>query len=75
MSPGEWIALVTVAATVLGGGCYWLAFIAVKVGKTHQCVSTIASGLKDLRKDVDDLDDRVDGHDLRLTRAEMRLEA
>lgn len=69
MASSDWIAIVGLVVTVLMGGIGWLTYIAVNVGKIVQKIDGFKAELHSVRKDVREIDGRVDKMERRVVAA------
>ncbi len=60
MTSGDWIGIGGLVVTVLMGGIGWLTYIAVNVGKIVQKIDGFKTDLNVVRKEVKEIDGRVD---------------
>lgn len=60
MTSGDWIAIVGISVTAIGGVIGWLTYIAINVGKIVQKLDGFRDDLLEIREDVDELDRRAD---------------
>lgn len=71
LTNGEWIAILAVAVPLAIGFVGWLAFIALTTGKILQKLDGFASVQTAHTGALESHDDRIQLHDIRLTKLEM----
>ena len=74
MSAGEWIGLVSVAATVLIAVVASYFALANKLTRVETKLDSLERRAAENREDHNRMWDRLDGHEVRITRLEPRKE-